>query len=137
MRRSKEDHDRAIALAKEIERVREFHVDDPELQLSTSAGMILQLLGEYEDRLQAVMSKSVPAAHAGYQRETRRRFRVNNIRVQRSWFGYGCDICGGDPEQPVFMALEIGSWRGRLILDVCKDCAKRLSERVDAAIESR
>jgi hypothetical protein len=133
-RPSAELRDAALACAEEIERTRSLH-PSAAVHLEASAHEILMLLHRYEERIADIIRKSEPRHPRGlsHTEHGRRQFRVRNIRTSRG-YGFGCDLCLASDARPL-LVLEIGGYKGRLGLDVCRACAERIVQVVDAHLD--
>jgi hypothetical protein len=90
-----------------------------------------------EDRIQQVISKSTPRPRmSGTTDNGRLQHRTKNIRSSNG-YGHGCTTCDGNIDTPTFMTLTIGNYAGKLMLDLCYQCAVRLLNVVEARFEDK
>jgi hypothetical protein len=123
----------AASLAEQVARNR-----GDENFVESAASRIEHGLQGLEERIAALAARSEPNSPiCGYAAAGRQEHRTHYMR---SWngYGWGCDVCGGDHTNiPVFMGLWIGSHKARISLDLCKTCAKRLLNIIEARFEDK
>lgn len=127
--------------AAEMVRVWELHRDrtdlPDELKLEWQAHELRSFIQFCEDRVQQVITKSMPRPrNSGTTDNGRLQHRTKNIRSSNG-YGHGCTICDGNIDTPTFMTLTIGNYAGKLMVDLCYPCAVRLLNVVEARFEDK
>jgi hypothetical protein len=130
---SKELDQVAASVAEQISRFR--RRDDTNIFLEVATHRVRSALNYYENTIEAITRKSeAKSPSSGTAEFGREESRTRNLRT-RPGYGWDCDICHGGFECKTFMTLSIGSYKGRLLLDLCIACTRRLSAVVDARLE--
>lgn len=127
----------AADLADEIRRLG--HRVDGSFDPDWTKRIIARALGKYESLLRHISEKAVDQhgkqVWGGSSEWGAAQSRRENIRTSGS-YGRGCDTCN-ECSIDSFMTLSIGNYSGRLMLDLCRKCAERLAQVVDARLEDR
>jgi hypothetical protein len=124
--------DLAASLAEQVSR---YTGRDQFVKFAT--GRIRNGLRVIEERVESLAGKSEPKSPiVSYTEKGRREHRTHYLK---SWTGYGsgCDVCGGGYDIQTFMSLAIGSHKARLSVDLCKTCARRLLNIIEARFDDR
>ena len=127
--------------AAEMVRLWELHRDrddiPDEMKLDWQSHELRSFIQFCEDRVQQVIDKSTPRPRmSGTTDNGRLQHRTKNIRSYNG-YGQGCTTCDGDIDTPTFMTLTIGNYSGKLMLDLCYQCAVRLLNVVEARFEDK
>ena len=127
----------AADLADEIRRLG--HRPDGSYDPQWAAERILPVLGRYENLLRTITKKAVDQfgkqCWGGSTEWGAAQSRRANIRADHS-YGRECDTCGECRVESLIL-LRIGNYRHNMLLDICRKCAERVVQVVDARIEDR